>query len=170
MRILPAAFTSSFRPLYCPRDVGSESLKCSRFILQEVRTLVKFYAVKGSLYASKPNVLKIHFVFLFHPELAFFFEKESRKNFVRPALIKGKRLFRLDFDQNLHLKNFRKSSLRCRSVHDRSLCGYLGKWQLLELLAPYLRLFSFCDYTIAHPCGFVYSQFPQPYKELFVHI
>ena len=25
-----------------------------------------------------------------------------------------------------------------------------GKWLRLEFLSPYLRLFSFCDYTIAH--------------------
>ncbi|EFB75326.1 hypothetical protein SUBVAR_06447 [Subdoligranulum variabile DSM 15176] len=40
----------------------------------------------------------------------------------------------------------------------------------MEFLAPYLRLFSFCDYTIAQPRNIVHSQNPQPYKELFVHI
>ena len=33
-----------------------------------------------------------------------------------------------------------------------------GKWLRLEFLSPYLRLFSFCDYTIQYPKEFVYSQ------------
>ena len=45
-----------------------------------------------------------------------------------------------------------------------------GKWRLLELLSPYLRLFSFCDYTIPHPKETVYSQMQQAWKEIFVHI
>ena len=40
----------------------------------------------------------------------------------------------------------------------------------LELLAPYLRLFSFCDYTIQYPKEFVYSQISQTKYELFVHV
>jgi len=39
---------------------------------------------------------------------------------------------------------------------------------LLELSAPYLRLFSFCDYTIPQPQGFVYSQICQRCSERFV--
>ena len=37
LRILPAAFTSSFRYPYCPRAAGSESLKCFCFILIHFR-------------------------------------------------------------------------------------------------------------------------------------
>ena len=45
----------------------------------------------------------------------------------------------------------------------------LRKWLRLEFLSPYLRLFSFCDYTIPQPCIFVYSQTAQPLYAIFVH-
>ena len=45
-----------------------------------------------------------------------------------------------------------------------------GKWLRLEFLSPYLRLFSFCDYTIQYPKEFVYSQISQTKYELFVHV
>lgn len=46
----------------------------------------------------------------------------------------------------------------------------LRKWLRLEFLSPYLRLFSFCDYTIQYPKEFVYSQISQTKYELFVHV
>ena len=41
-----------------------------------------------------------------------------------------------------------KMSVCSRSVFDEETSG---KWHLLELPVPYLRLFSFCDYTISQP-------------------
>ena len=41
-----------------------------------------------------------------------------------------------------------KMSVCSRSVFDEETSG---KWHLLELSVPYLRLFSFCDYTISQP-------------------
>ena len=47
----------------------------------------------------------------------------------------------------------------------------LSSWESgfhLELLAPYLRLFSFCDYTIAQPARAVHSQIQQRCHARFV--
>lgn len=62
--------------------------------------------------------------------------------------------------QNL-LEAIGKTAAPCFEPFERGFC--------LELLAPYLRLFSFCDYTIQHPGAFVYSQNRQTKYELFVH-
>lgn len=60
-----------------------------------------------------------------------------------------------------------KMSVCSRSVFDEETSG---KWHLLELPVPYLRLFSFCDYTIPYPRRFVYSQTLQSCNAIFVHI
>ena len=58
------------------------------------------------------------------------------------------------------------------SVCSRSVFYWevLRKWLRLEFLSPYLRLFSFCDYTIQYSKEFVYSQISQTKYELFVHV
>ncbi|MFZ2234639.1 MAG: hypothetical protein WAV62_10215, partial [Gemmiger qucibialis] len=55
-----------------------------------------------------------------------------------------------------------KTAVPCSDAIESGFC--------LELLAPYLRLFSFCDYTIQYPKEFVYSQISQTKYELFVHV
>ena len=60
-----------------------------------------------------------------------------------------------------------KMSVCSRSVFDEETSG---KWHLLELPVPYLRLFSFCDYTISHPRLCVHSQSSQRCGVRFVQV
>ena len=58
------------------------------------------------------------------------------------------------------------------SVCSRSVFYWevLRKWLRLEFLSPYLRLFSFCDYTISHPRLCVHSQSSQRCGVRFVQV
>lgn len=67
-------------------------------------------------------------------------------------------------------ETFGRSPSSCRIEVLLCLYRFYWKWSFLGTFGvPYLRRFSFCDYTISLPWGSVHSQSLQRNKEIFVH-
>ncbi len=83
----------------------------------------------------------------------------------------------LDFLSGSEYRLFRFSETSedlLQAVESRFCCAFTDSIEsglsLEPFVVPYLRRFSFCDYTISRPLGGVHSQSGQRNKELFVHI
>ena len=93
LRILPAAFTSSFRYPYCPRAAGSESLKCFCFILIHFRGFRYDWVWFFFFFSKKPLFEKSFFSYLLLEEPSFFVKEFFRRRRFQTSFYKRSSIF-----------------------------------------------------------------------------